>query len=188
MSETNPSREEVEAWLAPLIGRITIRWNELQELVYMMFDEMLYHDPRGHAIFFAVKSDSAQRDMTIASFESVFGRNHALASEMRTLFAEIGKAAGRRNDAVHTQWLISTKVPGGIHVPRHSRLHGKDAKVELETCLSEIDALYERVSNLWFRVHTLAKAHSKKTARKVVREGVLEGRRSSIDSDNGQGC
>src|SRR5258705_13514347 len=53
--------------LAPLIGEINMTWGDIQSLIFMAFVHLLKGDgARGQTIFFALKTDRAQRDITLA--------------------------------------------------------------------------------------------------------------------------
>jgi hypothetical protein len=90
---------------ARAIGAVAITWGGAQESLFMVFCE-LADIPRPHAdaIFFALKADSAQRDITVGLAEQVLTEEPHLLAELRRLITLMGKSAGERNAAIHTMW------------------------------------------------------------------------------------
>jgi hypothetical protein len=131
--------------LAPLIGHMTIEWNDIQATVFMIFHALMGTEiNKSISIFFAIKSDTAQRDITLSLVREVLSRYSTLVSGLVTLFGAINKTAGRRNDFIHAIW----QFPAGegefarVWLDVRRRLSGRDPKVEIESLRNDIGRLY----------------------------------------------
>ena len=127
--------------VANLVGQINVAWGDLQFWVYTIFRYLIDDAMRAKAIFFTIRSDSTQRDITAALVDLALP--HALPKELRkdarTLFSEIQRISGHRNDAIHAMWghgfLDKTIAPIAGSSPR---LQEKDAIAELQQTVNEI--------------------------------------------------
>ena len=59
-------RKSARRELAHLVGEINVEWNEAHSWVFGIFSALLGDHERAKAIFFALRIDSAQRDITTA--------------------------------------------------------------------------------------------------------------------------
>lgn len=105
---------------AKLIGNVTIAWNTAQSLVFAIFSVMSRIAPESDnaaAIFFALKSDIAQRDITTAVIESELGtsahpEHKKLAERLKRPIHKLNSLSAERNAAIHTMWSF---VSGDEH-------------------------------------------------------------------------
>jgi hypothetical protein len=99
---------------ATLIGSIVIAYNEVQYLVFVLFvafSGMPFEQAR--SVFFALKSDRSQRDITLAAGETALADHPALWDRFKRSVNQINELAGERNAAVHTMWAIDWQYWGG---------------------------------------------------------------------------
>jgi hypothetical protein len=146
--------------LAPLVGKATIAWNDLQFAILSIFFTVL-PCPRelSEALFFSIKSDRAQREMVRAAVEHVVAPIDAmLAKKITDLFVKIEKKQyKRRNSAVHAMWMIrlETQEPAIYQEKDHLSKKGslKEIKKELEAMTVDFmeiaNDLFEHKHALW---------------------------------------
>src|SRR5262249_15786989 len=68
--------QKLEDTFAPLIGKINMKWGDAQFWVYVIFYYLMKEDIlRSKAIFFALRSDDAQRKVTLAVAENILPFN-----------------------------------------------------------------------------------------------------------------
>lgn len=96
-----------------LVGAITIVWNDAHEQVFRLFWYFSgMPKEQAEAVFFALKSDSAQRDVT----EAVIERHPSYPSEHKQHALEwikkLGKKSSERNAATHTMWSADSFLEG----------------------------------------------------------------------------
>ena len=90
---------------AELIGRVVISWNEVQWMVYRLFVTFSAMPPQqAQDVFFSLRSDASQRDLTLAAGKSALATHPKLWQKFRTAMCDIGTLAGERNAAIHTMW------------------------------------------------------------------------------------
>ena len=82
---------------------MTVVWNHCQALVFSLFFHSLGAElTKAQSVFFSIRSDDAQRRVTLASLgESDF------ASRAGATINELGKLSGRRNAFIHAIWDFS---------------------------------------------------------------------------------
>lgn len=106
MSEDkNQARNEALANQSLIIGAVTIAWNEACEAVFLLFWLLSgMQKDMAEAIFFSLRSDAAQRDVSRA----VCTHTTAIPDEWKQLALEglqrLDRLAGNRNAAIHTMW------------------------------------------------------------------------------------
>ncbi len=130
---------------ARLIGHLTIAWNTAQHAVYSLFEIASDLTPEAaQAIFFAVKSDSAQRDITLALCQvEMRGEDSDLLPAVENGIRGLNWLAGDRNAAIHTMWDIASAATKGVWVPEpevlyhHKRL-GPDATRQFRDAWREV--------------------------------------------------
>ncbi len=129
--------------LAPLIGKMTIDWNECQSSVFLMFNQMLGVGVyKAMAIFFAVKSDGGQRDITIALANNTLA-DPRLLKDFTAAMTAFNRIAGRRNDFIHAMWHTTPDSEDlKVWLDARARLVGKDPVVEIQALVDEIQALF----------------------------------------------
>jgi len=123
---------------------MTIAWNDCQSTVFMMFHEMLGTNiGRAIGIFFAVKSDTGQRDITLGLANNALALRPELLAKMKTSFAAFNKIAGRRNDFIHAIWH---NPPGTedlrVWLDVRQRLLDKNPVAECKELLEVIRSLF----------------------------------------------
>jgi hypothetical protein len=128
----------MEEVLAEKIGKMTIAWNDCQGIVFMIFHSLLDSDlGRAVAIFFAIKSDTGQRDITIGLAKYVLASKPGLLGELTAIFTTFNATAGRRNDFIHAIWRDSEKAGAfAVWFDVRKRLSGKDPVVEIDALIA----------------------------------------------------
>lgn len=165
--------------LAHYIGHVTLQWNNVQFWYFILFRTLL-HDATytAHSVFFAIRTDRAQRDMLqhLASLEL---EHHAeLLGELKALIERGNQLAGRRNDALHAMWDFGKRgVAPHVHMPFHSRLHGKDAEEEFIGLLRKIEVLEYDLWTFYKKMGAVIRAERSHSTRKLVFQAFAEGLR-----------
>ena len=100
--------------LAPAIGHMTNEWNDAQSLVFLIFHTLLATSIlKAIAIFFAIKSNSGQRDVTLGLAKQSLQHEPNTLLDLTATLGKFNQTAGRRNDFIHTIWHFSEDA-GGI--------------------------------------------------------------------------
>lgn len=139
--------------LAPLIGRVTIAANNAQHLVLIIFDILVRDGDLARAIFFSLKSDAAQRDITLAAMAVRLRGAPELLERGRKAFQRLADLSGERNAAIHTIWAVEgsnkrySPAPGAEH---HKRLRQDD----FEGQFSELAMNLGGMSSVLFELRT----------------------------------
>lgn len=145
--------EEVEK-LAPSIGHMTNEWNDAQSFVFLIFHALLGSSIlKAIAIFFAIKSDSGQRDVTLGLAKQVLQFHPDALQKLTAVLGDLNKTAGRRNDFIHTIWHFAEDegvIEAWLGV--RARLVGKDPAVELENLREEIGKIQGQLGPLLERI------------------------------------
>jgi hypothetical protein len=126
------------------IGHVSVEWNRLQEHLGFVFARMfpaLSTVPQ--AVWHSTQGDRAQRQMLkaavkAAAAEHLFGREHAV-QDVLWLLEQSEKLADRRNDAVHSPFVLIASEQGTSFAPmdfsgnpRASKLVNKDLLIEFK--------------------------------------------------------
>ena len=125
---------------ATLIGRVTIAWNTAH---YFLFQVFLALQPKPHlefaeAIFFELKSDRAQRDLTLAATKAMI-TDPDLRKETVDAIDRLHNLASRRNAVTHAMWAFQPHPDSGKVLWRpHATLSKTDIKAELNALASDI--------------------------------------------------
>jgi hypothetical protein len=148
---------------AELIGHITLAWSNLHSEVFAIFKLLCgMNDRRSEAIFFALKSDTSQRDITLALINEV--ASERLRKKAKTLFGKISGFAGERNLATHTMW--ATRLPSGNVTPnpmiRKPSLLRQDYERQFQTLVARLRDLFRDMMNL--RSEMIMELHSNQGA------------------------
>jgi hypothetical protein len=112
---------------AAMLGHVSVAWNDVHWMLYRIFD-VLSSMPtdQSKAVFFAIKTDGAQRDV-IQALAKVSLRPHPeLLTQFTELVKRIERVAGDRNAAIHTMWAThypSRRVTPSPWAPRHGALN-----------------------------------------------------------------
>jgi len=147
---------------AKLIGNVTIAWNTAQSLVFTIFSVasgMKYDN--AVAVFFALKTDFAQRDITIAVLDSeLTGKTpevEKLRDRIKRPINKLNSLASERNAAIHTMWGYvheegDVKVAPQPSVKHHPSLKVDDAAAQMvrleEKLGSVVDTLIRSLHEL----------------------------------------
>ncbi len=90
---------------AEIIGTVATTWNGAQESLFFVFVALMgMRKPDAEAIFFTLKADSAQRDITGALAKVVLAENTDLLKRVSDSIKAMDLLAGERNAAIHTMW------------------------------------------------------------------------------------
>lgn len=87
-------------------------------------------EQRAHDVFFKLRSDASQREITLAAGQTALAADPALWKKFRATIAALNKLAGERNAAVHTMWGFNfyealreqTEVKFGPMAGRHKSI------------------------------------------------------------------
>jgi hypothetical protein len=90
---------------AEIIGTVASTWNGAQESLFFVFVALMgMRKSESEAIFFTLKADSAQRDITDALAKVVLAENSDLLKRVSASIKAMNLLAGERNAAIHTMW------------------------------------------------------------------------------------
>lgn len=143
---------DAETRLAPLIGKIAIRWNEIESDVHQLFEAASHSDDRAKIVFYSLHSGLAQRDTTVALLETIFLDENNLRREMRRLFGEVGKAAEKRDNAIHMRWFSNSapdrpqKLPE-LRVPKNTTQVLEQSLVQIQLVATKVRELRTRLEH-----------------------------------------
>lgn len=158
--------------LALLVGRATIAWSLVQSTVYLLFIMML---GRSHeeaaALFFSIKTDTGQRDMTLALAEARLKTAPDLIQRYRAAFARVGALAGERNAAIHTLWLVQ----GETVTPNPLATHHKRLNVEKHR--EQFARLRESIREVQAEVAALFPLTAAEVSERAMREKAAQTRK-----------
>jgi hypothetical protein len=132
---------------AHIIGMVAVSWNGAQESLYLLFVVLMgLKKPEAEAIFFTLKADSAQRDITRELAKVILASNADLSKRTTDAITAFDKLSGERNAAIHTMWHAS--IPEATITPSpHARHHGslkpdhRAQFLELADKLSDLESL-----------------------------------------------
>jgi hypothetical protein len=109
---------------ASIVGMVAVSWNGAQESLYLMFVVLMgLRKPEAEAIFFTLKADSAQRDITRELAKAVLAHNADLLKRTTEAINAFDRLAGERNAAIHTMWHASIGE-GTVRPSPHAKRHG----------------------------------------------------------------
>lgn len=134
---------------AELIGHITLAWSNVHSEVFGIFKILCgMKGRRSEVIFFALKSDAAQREITLAIINEVVSER--LSNKAKTLFGRISGFAGERNLATHTMWAM--RMPAGNVTPnpmiRPPSLLRDDYEQQFQTLIVRLRDLFRDMMDL----------------------------------------
>jgi hypothetical protein len=149
MPLTKRRKEQMFHPYAVEIGKLALEWNRLQEHLSFLFSVTLGTGNTvmlAYRIWHSAQSDRAQREMLRAAAEVMFGTElHGQASpklleDILWLLDQAQRLADRRNDAMHSPFILSYGASGGVTVapavflghPRAGKLQGKNVLMEFE--------------------------------------------------------
>ena len=109
-----------------LIGGITIGWSAAHSAVYALFAALSGLSlERSKAIFFAIKQDLAQREMTLALAKVTLVEHPDCLERATSLLKQISSLSGDRNAAIHSFWFVSKEQKGALVINPYAKIHGK---------------------------------------------------------------
>lgn len=133
---------------AQLIGHVTMIWNMAQHAVFVLFQAVSeLPSDAAQAVFFTIRQDSAQRDVTLALCEAVLIKDDAdILAAIRNAITRLNKLSGERNAAVHTIWNVSEIKERGFLRPNpsirfHSKKLGPDVRRQFQDLYTELARL-----------------------------------------------
>lgn len=106
---------------AMTLGHVTIKYNEAQAFVLHIFINLSGAERHiARTMFFSMKSDSGQREMTVAMARVVMVDDRGITDECKRVVAAIenlSKLAGERNAAIHTMWYLDSEEEESSDAP-----------------------------------------------------------------------
>lgn len=130
--------------IAPLIGHVTIAWNNLQFWIFCVFWKLLAAGAtKADSIFFALRTDKAQRDITLQIIKAAMFESDELRSQLEDLIEKANKLSGRRNDVIHAMIFVDhPDAAAQVFASSSPRLSKKkDLLAELQDLVATIKAL-----------------------------------------------
>jgi hypothetical protein len=163
MTGDNPDFEKKYDEHAALVGHVTLAWSNIHSEVFEIFSLLCgMQGRRSEVIFFALKSDASQRDVTLAIINEIL--SEPLRNKAKTLFGRISGFAGERNLAAHTMW--ATRMPDGNITPnptiRQPSLLRQDYEQQFNTLIVRLRDLFRDMLDL--RNAIVAELHGGGTA------------------------
>jgi len=136
----------IEPWAAA-IGHLTISWNHCQSLVLQMLHNALRCEiSEARAIFFALPSEQAQRDVTGAALEAALRSHPALRDKAATAIEGFGQLTAKRNDLVHAIWFFpDDDGTTELYPDVRKNIAGKDPAQEAWRLSGELGAMAEQL-------------------------------------------
>lgn len=135
--------------LPRVIGEMTVLWNDCQALIFLMFHRTLALTlPQARAIFFTLRNDNSQRDITAALISASVP--DALATRTAASINKFAKMAGSRNAFIHTTWDYS-KDPevAAVWMNERPALTGvTDPVAFCETLISDLQNMYAELDGV----------------------------------------
>ncbi|HRF08999.1 MAG TPA: hypothetical protein PL193_10205 [Xanthobacteraceae bacterium] len=107
--DENPIDLKVYDEHAKLVGRVTMAWAEIHAVLYRIFWGVSgLEREMAEAIFFSLKSDSAQRDLVIAALSERFKaeEDKEVRKSATELIGQVNNYSNQRNAAAHSMWAI----------------------------------------------------------------------------------
>jgi hypothetical protein len=134
------------------IGKITLAWNDLHLFVFSIFWRLNgNHALRSKAIFFAVRADRTQRDMTMALVQQEMTGVPLLQQAAIDALNEIGNLSGRRNAVIHAMWAFEADWDQGtatVFAPSSPKLARKRLGEELDKLYEDLVRLGARLASI----------------------------------------
>ncbi len=145
-------REKIYDDLAKSIGRASMVWNDVQSEVFFLFKKLSKMDlSSAEAVFFAVKTDASQREMTAALAKIELKDDPNNLDRVLNNLKEAGNLAAQRNVAIHTAWLV-----GEDYMPR---LYGRltRPKALRDDAENQFKELHDVLVSLFLKFSSLRK-------------------------------
>jgi len=156
------------------IGALAVQINRCQAIVFMIFHAALDTDiGRSQAIFFTLRSDSTQRDITTALVKDVLFIGpewKELAREIELEIQAFNSLSGRRNDFIHAIWVENEGELPSVLLGLKERLKDNDPVALADTLVSDLNSLYDRLTDLHDRFQTAYSEQKTWVARQRTRQ------------------
>ena len=161
------------------IGALAVQINRCQAIVFMIFHGALDTDiGRSEAIFFTLRSDSTQRDVTTALVKSVLFLGpewKELAREIELEIQSFNAMSGRRNDFIHAIWVEREGEPPSVLLGLKARLKDSDPVVVADAPIADINNLYDRLTSLHDRFQAAYKEQKDWVSTRQARQARPQG-------------
>ena len=133
-----------------LIGLVTITWNSIETLWYLIFSCLLHESPRGKVdqIFKQFSSGSSQRQMILALADEAFQGDSELKKELKKLRDTTNQLSALRNDITHGVYYFDhlNGAPGLRIAPMGSMNRRINKLSEVGTELvNELKSVFDRL-------------------------------------------
>lgn len=113
------------------IGRLTVLWNDIHFCIFLLFWKLMDKDiEKSEAIFFLLRSDRAQRDLTKSLVKATLERHPDVQNRTCKAIEAINDVSGRRNDFIHAMWINDHPNVVKVWTSSSPRLSEKDIKQE----------------------------------------------------------
>lgn len=91
--------------LASAAGKVTLAWGSIHGAVFGIFwMSSGMSQEQAEDIYFSIRSDSLQREVTLKSAGHFLADHDQIRSELKSIFRRIDNLASHRNSVVHTIW------------------------------------------------------------------------------------
>lgn len=159
--------------LHSLIGRIVVVTNSAHWCVFEMMGILLNTSREDTTpIYYSLKADAAQRDLTKAIATDVLAdsRESDLLARVNSAIDELGKAAGIRNAFIHSHWTMEHSSEG-----RKWTCAGKPhPKLDLKNPLKQAEVHIKHVNELIGQLLALCDEleHTPSVEKRIARTGM----------------
>ncbi len=131
-------------------------WTDVQLLVFLIFWRLMSSEvDKSEAIFFALRSDHAQRQVTKQLARVLLSRWPDTVERVVAAINKAGGAAGSRNAVIHALWVTNHPDLSVSIWPGTSSLEGKDVKTEIEKSIGEFDNISHELHRVMDEVSTI---------------------------------
>lgn len=147
-------KREIYDKLALKIGRANMVWNDVHMEIFLLFKElsgMNFHN--AEAVFFSIRTDSAQRDMTLALAKSALWNQPSQFDQIKSTINLVGKLASERNAAIHMAWIVndgSDRPSPYLRVNPHPGLK--------DDAIAQFDALESALIDIFLKLSKIRKS------------------------------
>jgi hypothetical protein len=150
LAMTTVSDEDYYEKHAAMLGKVSLAWNDVHSMVFAIFADLTGMSwERAEAIFFSLKADQAQRDITLAVMADVLSTENDLPlKELGTaLLGQIGSLAGERNVATHAMWVTLLPTRTVIVHPdlKRPKLLKEDFRTQFENLTTKLRKLFREL-------------------------------------------
>jgi hypothetical protein len=134
---------------ATLIGQVVLEWNHMHDMIFHSFWQLSgMSREQAQAVFYALKADSAQRDITAALAKVRLSEYPDLQATFLTLIKQAGQLNGERNAAIHTTWTVSVpdyKIEPSPSAPPHGKLNVEEFEAQFRTLTRSLNQITFRL-------------------------------------------